>query len=355
MRCVPRSGFSLVELLVVIGIISVLMSMLLPAVQKVRESAAKTRCTNNLKQIGIAFHMSHDACGKFPMGQEQGSNTATPVPPDFLGDYFAGIQHSDFFVGNDSYKRYQTYTFLTLLPYLEHQAEYDNLPTNIPAQGPQIIQTPVPTYLCPSRRGTDMGPRLDYASGEHPHAFVEPATGLPTFKLVHTYYIAVHGKRQWTLPTSGPGWKGKYAVLGGIYQDQITLSQITTADGGANTMMLAHKGMEPRDYYYSLTGSAGLQWNNGQPTTQPFHDDHFSHPMYSAFHRYPGAIGRDTNNLVSTLATPNTPIENLLTSPHGNMPVLFVDGTVRSLAFTLGVNEMGYLWAWNDGVSVSTD
>jgi len=190
-----RRGFTLIELLVVIAIIAILIGLLLPAVQKVREAAARMKCQNNLKQIGLALHNCHDATGRFPRGQIALDDTDTKLYGSWV---------------------------LQILPYLELANVYQQFngtqswwtAANQTARGNKLV-----AFLCPSdldvptfNNSVDFGARGNYVAN----------TGIGTWN------------RTVPTTTAAGGYQPGLTVRGPfLHGDFTTISKLT--DGTSNT------------------------------------------------------------------------------------------------------------------------
>jgi len=177
-----RAGFTLIELLVVIAIIAVLIGLLLPAVQKVREAAQRAKCSNNLRQIGLALHNYEGARGSLPPSSVQlpnGLTTFNAALRDFLKAGAAGTQGQD----------YAKHCFLAIiLPYIEQGnvlqqsgTAYDFRKDWFDPANRMAAATRIPTFECPSvPYGHIMDPIL------------EPATYGSSWTPATTDYMAVN-------------------------------------------------------------------------------------------------------------------------------------------------------------------
>jgi prepilin-type N-terminal cleavage/methylation domain-containing protein/prepilin-type processing-associated H-X9-DG protein len=265
----PRRGFSLIELLVVIGIIAVLIGLLLPAVQSAREAARRIQCTNNLKQIGLALHNYHDSFGVFPPGGITGFKPSGRV---FMAD--------DPTWGTLWKANLVSWRALTL-PQMEQNPLYNgiNFERQADSGGNQssadytLYTTVMSTWLCPSD-GTNGGGLRPQGGpdGQWGGAPINPATGQPGSVVLVANYAGSFGDNYcggplcnglpWetypddNLPAGQPriGWHGWWGTnvgappnlivgggqLRGLF-DYLTLQTVRIAsisDGTSNTLIV---------------------------------------------------------------------------------------------------------------------
>jgi prepilin-type N-terminal cleavage/methylation domain-containing protein/prepilin-type processing-associated H-X9-DG protein len=226
-RPLPRQGFTLIELLVVIAIIAILIALLVPAVQKVRDAAARAQCLNNLKQLGLALHGFHDANKVFPAS---GWTTSGPGNP-------AGK-----FVG---------WRPLTL-PYIEQeglQKLYDFNSDWWVGTNPTAAGVPVMTYQCPS---VPTRQQVTTAVASPPR----PAMTFPV-PVAPTDYEAIMGVQPTSINPTLYNGINRFSVM--FRNSRVRMTDVT--DGTSLTIMVVECSARPLVYRLS---SPDTSFNNDQ-------------------------------------------------------------------------------------------
>jgi len=332
-----RSAFTLIELLVVIAIIAILIALLVPAVQKVREAAARTQCINNLKNIGLAMHGYHDANKRLPPG------AANDMPP----------------FGTATGPQWGSSWMVYILPNIEQGAIHSKWQffsqsgyTN--ANNANLINNvTIPVYRCPSSPLPDF-----FTSG-----------GVGVRKMITTY-TGIQGS---VISTAAGGiingtccnGAGNLASTNGILYGGSTVKLTTISDGTSNTLLVGEQSDHVRDAnrnpvtagYTAAAGFSGSLYGWSMGASHPAGGNWGASSDGRSFNctaiRYEINKTGLTNSAAS--GTNNDVGANFpLSSTHtGGANMLFGDGTVRFLANATPLATLHALGTRSGGEAVS--
>src|SRR5581483_3640036 len=312
----PRTAFTLIELLVVIAIIAILIALLVPAVQQVRESANRTQCQNNLKQIGLAFNNHHDVHKVFPSGGRFWSDTLR-------------IMNG----GTPSNYRDQTWGWMyQILPFIEQENLWLN-PDDVIVGGTSLY-----TYYCPSLR---FGVSVPYTQ----------AGALPgTMRAMNDYTGNGGTWGSWGSLNSG-GNKLDGPIVPSSNFSGLTVKQSSITDGTSNTILVGEK-------YTSYQQLIKQSCNNDQGWVDGWDNDTI------AFGSNDGAPG--WNSASTSPGYPPIRIEwggpscaLVFGSIHSSWQTVFCDGSVHSITAGNGTSTPASFGisinTWNALINIRSD
>lgn len=391
------SGFTLVELMVVVAIVLVLVGMLLPALLAAHEAALMSDCQERMRQTTLGIQGYVDAYGAMPKDM---CHELTPIGDQICHYRVEGSVHWLYGTRHIQDPVWSDWGF----PLCERVdgvasvivSEWDRVRTR--SYGDEIepfLEEGMSTQI----RSCTI-PDFQFGIGEHPWVY---ATGFDLKEAVYGYttaplmfqnlFISRHTiadllpidvgilgdpplpadmwgnlarlGRPWSplgidhrlrWPSAGAGgWSRKVTVFSGALTGDVTIADITSRDGASNTLMLAHCAGTPQSSFPSPTA-----WYRKD------HEWHQATESSNGHRQYPGYLGRvDAKDTVAVVAPEPVAAglsqDNVNTlslgmrSPHRKMPVAFADGSIRCLGFDLSVSQVGALWAFNDGVMVELD
>ncbi|HKB04972.1 MAG TPA: DUF1559 domain-containing protein [Gemmataceae bacterium] len=313
-----RPGFTLIELLVVIAIIAILIGLLLPAVQKVREAANRMKCSNNLKQLGLGLHNHHDAMGEFPPAREKkfSATAQAYVTHSWTSKILPFIEQDNLF---------KLYRF---------DVNWDHALNAGAPPNPGAIRVKVPVFLCPSAPQTGRHANracLDYAatternwpSGGNPFVSAQQAQFVKT---ADPQFIGVLGHTDDSVNPPKPDVRRTFASI---------------TDGTSNTMIVAecagrnrrfHMGKEITDTW------TGGPWANPDSRLQ-----------------FGGCDPKDPNAVVGPIAVNCINDKEIYAFHPAGANILLCDGSVRFLKASVKLDLVLQLLTRDRGEVIGND